>query len=393
MGAAGVYERYHELQRYVGWTADDADRLRAVRPLVEPAFGQIVDDFYEQIDRNDATRAIIRGGQEQIVRLKVTLRGWLEQLFSGTYDADFVESRYRVGRRHVEIGLEQIYAGAALARIRSQLHGWLAGCWPGDRESLCATLQSLDKLLDLDLAIIEYAYHAEFCARQQRMERLAALGQVAGGIAHELRNPLNAVRMSVYYLLNAPDPTPQKAAEHLARIDRQIDLASSVVTALTEFSQLPLPKLRSVDVARCVRSVLETTPLPASIEVVLDGLDAVPCALGDEKQLQIVLGNLIRNARDAMPDGGCVQITARETEAGLELAVIDTGIGIPPGDLHRVMEPLYSTKAYGIGLGLAISRSILERHGGSLSVQSRQGQGTRFTLRLSKAPQERRRHS
>ncbi len=105
------------------------------------------------------------------------------------------------------------------------------------------TVRALNKLLDLDLAIIEDAYQAEYMARLQRSERLATLGQVAGGVAHELRNPLNVVKTSVYYLLNARNPTPEKQAEHLRRIERNVELADNVITALSNFAKVPVPDL------------------------------------------------------------------------------------------------------------------------------------------------------
>ena len=130
-----------------------------------------------------------------------------------------------------------------------------------------AVRRSLNTLLDLDLAIIEDAYQAEYLARQQRGERLAAIGQVAGGIAHELRNPLNVVKTSVYYLLNARNPTPAKTAEHLQRIERHVAVADGVITALSNFARLPLPNLRPFPVGPCVREVLELNPLPDNVQV------------------------------------------------------------------------------------------------------------------------------
>ncbi len=135
--------------------------------------------------------------------------------------------------------------------------------------TLKETVRSLNKLLDLDLAIIEDAYQAEYMARLQRSERLATLGQVAGGVAHELRNPLNVVRTSVYYLLNARNPTPEKQADHLRRIERNVELADNVITALSNFAKIPLPELKPIALEPLVRGVLEINP-PGS-QIAVDG--------------------------------------------------------------------------------------------------------------------------
>lgn len=382
-----LYQRYRELQQYVGWSDEDAGRLESVRPLLEPHFRAVIDDFYAEIERHPGTQRVITGGEEQIERLKGTLRGWLEDLLTGPHDAGFVSRRYRVGRRHVEIGLEQVYTNVALSRIRSGLIHVLVDQWEHQPAPLWGAIETLNKLLDLDLAIIEDAYQGVNVERQQQSERLAAIGQVAGGIAHELRNPLNAVKTSVYYLRNARNPSAEKTAEHLERIERQVGRADGVITALTDFSRLPLPTLRPVPLRACVDAVLEATTLPENIEVVTDCPEHLPSALADAAQLQIVIGNLVRNARDAMPEGGRLSITSSETENRVELSVADTGVGIPADQVARIMEPLYSTKSRGIGLGLAISRAIIDKHNGVLDVSSDPGQGTTFIVRLHKAAQ------
>jgi signal transduction histidine kinase len=112
---------------------------------------------------------------------------------------------------------------------------------------------------------------------------------------------------------------------------------------------------------------------------------SLPPALGDVDQLRIVFGNLVRNAREAMPQGGRVSITGRRAGDRVEVAVSDTGVGIAPEHLARVTEPLYSTKARGLGLGLAIARSILEKNHGSLRVASEPGRGSTFTVLLEAA--------
>ena len=253
-----LFERYRELQAYVGWTDDDARRIVAAAPLLEPYLLGLIDDFYDEIQRHPNALKVITGGQAQIDRLKETLVQWIRDLLAGTYNQDYVARRWRVGWRHVEIGLDQVYTNVALSRLRIGLIRSLHECWIGEPLKLKELVRSLNKLLDLDLAIIEDAYQAEYISRLQRTERLATLGQVAGGVAHELRNPLNVVKTSVYYLLNARNPTAEKQTDHLLRIERNVELADNVITALSSFAKIPIPELRpiasSLWCAKCWRS-------------------------------------------------------------------------------------------------------------------------------------------
>jgi signal transduction histidine kinase len=385
MHTADVFSRYQELQQYVGWTADDTRRVQSVGPLLEPFLPALVEDFYAEIDRHPDARKVITGGTAQIERLKGTLVRWLQDLLAGPYDRAYVARRWRVGWRHVEIGLNQVYTNAALSRLRSGLQNGLTQAWKGDPGELTAIRSSLNMLLDLDLAIIEDAYQAEYLARQQRSERLATIGQVAGGVAHELRNPLNVVRTSVYYLLNARNPSAAKTAEHLQRIDKHVQVADGVITALSNFAKMPLPDLRPFPLERCIQEAIEINPLPASVQVTIDVPADFPPALADIDQVRIVLGNLIRNAREAMPEGGRLIMTGRSAGDWVEVDVCDTGVGIAAENLSRIMEPLYSTKARGMGLGLAIARAIVDKNRGSLRVASELGKGSTFTLRLTAA--------
>ncbi|MCI0333472.1 MAG: protoglobin domain-containing protein [Planctomycetes bacterium] len=382
MNADDLYRRYQELQQYVGWTEEDAVRVQSVAALLEPRLGPLIDDFYAEIERHPDARKVITGGSAQVDRLKGTLRAWLRELLLGPYGRDYVARRWRVGWRHVEIGLDQVYTNMALSRLRRGLLRALEETWLGDLRPQLSIRQSLNTLLDLDLAIIEDAYQAEHIARQQRSERLAAIGQVAGGIAHELRNPLNVVKTSVYYLVNAKNAAPAKIAEHLQRIERHVVVADGVITALSNFAKMPLPNLRPFPVEQCVREVLELNPLPNSIQLALDFSVTLPQALGDVDQIRIVFSNLIRNGREAMPQGGRLSIQGRPVDDSVEIDVTDTGVGISPENLSRIMEPLFSTKARGLGLGLAIARAILDKNKGSLRLASELGRGTTCTVRL-----------
>jgi signal transduction histidine kinase len=385
MNPDDLFRRYQELQQYVGWTDEDAERVRSVAPLLEAHLIPLIDDFYAEIERHPEARKVITGGAAQIERLKGTLRAWLRELVFGPYDRDYVARRWRVGWRHVEIGLDQVYTNVALSRLRRGLLKILEEFRQEDSREGMALRRSLNTLLDLDLAIIEDAYQSEYLSRQQRVERLAAIGQVAGGIAHELRNPLNVVKTSVYFLLNARNPSPAKTAEHLQRIERHVVVADGVITALSNFAKMPLPNLRLFEVEACVREVLELNPVADNIKVTIDCPSTVAPALGDVDQVRIVFGNLIRNGREAMPKGGNLVIQARQVGDNIEIRFTDTGAGISRENLSRITEPLFSTKARGLGLGLAIVRAILDKNRGSLHITSEVGQGTTCTVRLPAA--------
>lgn len=383
--SASVVERYKTLQRYIGWEDADAVRVQQTQAVLLPHLAPIIDDFYATIEQFPEASNVITCGAAQIERLKRTLLGWVQELLSGPYEHDYVLRRWKVGYRHVEIGLDQMYADAALSRMRGSLVSLLEEHWTGSPEDLRKTLASLRKLLDLEFAIINSAYQLEYLAKLQRSERFAALGQVTGGIAHEMRNPLNVIKTSVYYLQHARQVTPEKTLEHLHRIEKQVQVADNVIAALSSFTKQPPPESLAFSCEACVRRAIDDASLPPSIEVEIIVPPDLPQALGDEDQVRIVLANLIHNARDAMPKGGHLTVELSQSDGQVSFRVSDSGHGIPQEILHQVMEPFFTTKARGIGLGLAISRSIVERNRGTLSASSPPGSGATFQLRLPAA--------
>src|SRR5262249_50068933 len=152
--------------------------------------------------------------------------------------------------------------------------------------------------------------------------------------------------------------------------------------ALSSFAKLPLPNLRPFSIAQCAREALENNPVADRIQVTFVCADSLPLVLADRDQIRIVFGNLIRNSRDAMAEGGQLSIRGRHVQDSVEVDITDTGVGISAENLSRIMEPLYSTKARGLGLGLALARTILEKNKGDLRVVSQPGQGSTFTVRL-----------
>ena len=238
-----LYQHYQELQQYVGWTEEDARRIRSVAELLTPYFPALIDDFYAEIERHPNARKVITGGTAQIERLKGTLLRWLAELFAGRYDQEYVARRWRVGWRHVDIGLDQVYTNVALSRLRRGLLRTLEEHDATDWAEAAAVRRSLNTLLDLDQAIIEDAYATEYAAQLQRSERLAALGLVAEEIAQlntdlqrrviELQTLLDVIPIGIAI---ADDPECRRirvnrALAGLLRLDRS---ANASLNALPE---------------------------------------------------------------------------------------------------------------------------------------------------------------
>ncbi len=219
-----------------------------------------------------------------------------------------------------------------------------------------------------------------------RNEKLALLGQVSANISHEIRNPLNAAKTSAYYLMNAKSPTESKIIEHLERIDRQIHMIDNVITALTDLAKLPDPRIAEIDLIELVQQTIDSVDLPPDIHVVIEKAPGLSPVRGDVNQIAMVIRNLVRNARDAMNQGGG-QLTISFGKDGqhLSVSVADNGCGIAEADLARIMDPFFSTKARGMGLGLAIIQAILEKNDGRMDVQSHVGTGSNFQIFLPSA--------
>lgn len=216
-----------------------------------------------------------------------------------------------------------------------------------------------------------------------RQERLAVLGQLAGSAGHELRNPLGVIANAVYFLrLVQPQATP-KIQEYLTLIADETHAAGKIVDDLLDFSRQQMAQRTTTTVAQLLQRALERFPPPAQVTVRLDLPADLPAVRVDPGQLTQVFGNLIVNACQAMPNGGELTLAATLRQDGwMAISVQDTGVGIPPENLPKLFEPLFTTKARGIGLGLAICRRLTEASGGQISVQSEPGKGSIFTVTL-----------
>ncbi len=231
--------------------------------------------------------------------------------------------------------------------------------------------------------------HRELEERLREAERLSAVGKLASGIAHEIRNPLNFMNLSIDHIRTRlgsgrPDGTAEALAL-MSNIKAEIHRLNSMIeNFLTVGKPLALNK-SDVNVGALVQEVVELARQKANeqgIAVTVAEDPAVPRIQADAVQVKTCLMNVVLNAIQAMPGGGRLRITTALREGMVEIAVADSGPGISEEDLNRIFNPYFTTKKLGIGLGLAITKKIVEEHRGTIAVRSRPNEGTGMIISL-----------
>jgi signal transduction histidine kinase len=242
-----------------------------------------------------------------------------------------------------------------------------------------------DRTLELQTALTQLRDAQGELVRQ---ERLATLGHLSGSIAHELRNPLGVMMNALYYLESVLSDAPPKVRDHLGKLRSQVRLSESIITGLLSVTRTGPPQLSTVSVPEIVDEHLSRVSIPSSIRVDLDIPPDLPELLVDPIQVGQILTNLFINAVQAMEGkDGVMTVRARAAGDRVRIEVADTGPGVRAEDRERIFEPLFTTKARGIGLGLSISRSLARANSGELNLSSPHGKGAVMTLELPVAVQ------
>jgi PAS domain S-box-containing protein len=216
--------------------------------------------------------------------------------------------------------------------------------------------------------------------------KLTSLGVMAGGIAHEIRNPLAISSAAAQLLLERPDDE-QLRKEAVEKIYSGVQRTSYIIENLLKFARPPEERMVPMDITRALEETLSLLANQLKVQRVKlrkDFTPDLPQVVGNKPLLQQVFSNMILNACNAMPDGGSLTVVTRATEAGVEIQFADTGVGIPTEHLSKIFDPFFTTMPVGkgVGLGLSISYSIIQQHQGAIDVASQVGQGTVFTIRL-----------
>lgn len=216
-----------------------------------------------------------------------------------------------------------------------------------------------------------------------RQEKLAILGQLAGGVGHELRNPLGVISNAVYYLQMVLPDADDNIKEYLGIISSEVGNSEKIITDLLDFARIKSLERVEITVEDAISHVLEKQPPPEGVEVITHIPSQLSPIFVDVQQIEgQVLSNLMGNAFQAMPEGGKLTISAQEAGDKVRISVSDTGCGISEDNLKKIFEPLFTTRAKGIGLGLAVTENLVEANGGSIEVESIEGEGSTFTIIL-----------
>jgi len=216
-----------------------------------------------------------------------------------------------------------------------------------------------------------------------RSERLAAVGELASGVGHELRNPLNVIRNCAYLLnMSLAEGADHEDLDTLKLLDRQVDIANRIVTDLLDFTRIKPPSKSRTDLHALVRESLSWVAIPETVTVSVEFNGELPQVKVDAEQIGRAFANIIANAVQAMNGKGELKIEAGAESNRAWLTFTDNGCGIPEENMEKIFEPLFTTKPKGIGLGLAITRRLVEQNQGAIEVASEVRRGTTFTVRL-----------
>lgn len=243
-----------------------------------------------------------------------------------------------------------------------------------------------------------YADHLELKVKQRtqelteaqnkllKSERLAAIGEIAAMVGHDLRNPLTGISGAAYYLkMKLGSKMSKKAREMLEMVEEDIEYSNKIINDLLEYSREMQLQLTETTPKIIMEEALFLVKVPKNVQVSDSALGETKIKVDVEKMKRVFI-NIIKNAVDAMPKGGKLIIKSKKIDGNLEIAFTDTGIGMPKDVVEKLWTPLFTTKAKGMGLGLAICKRVVEAHGGNISAESTVGKGTTFMVTIPIQP-------
>jgi PAS domain S-box-containing protein len=332
----------------VTWTTDEEGRTIFISPNVARVYGYTPEEIYEAGD----TLWLGRIHPDDIVRVK--------EAFESLFTADkWFDIEYRIQRKD---------------------GNWI---WLHDR---AVSTYKKDGVPYADGVFADITDRKQMQERLFRSERLAAIGELAAMVGHDLRNPLTGITGATYYLKTKLGPKlGTKEKEMLEVIEKSIGYSDKIINDLLEYSREFRLELVETDARSITKEALAQISVPPGIRVA-NSTENEPKIWLDAERMRRAFLNLIQNAFDAMPKGGTLTIASKKSDGNLEISFMDTGVGMTTETVQQLWSPLFTTKAKGMGFGLPIAKRLVEGHGGSISVESQPGKGSTFTMTLPITP-------
>ena len=237
------------------------------------------------------------------------------------------------------------------------------------------------------LAIEDTTDYEEMQERLTRSKKLTVLGQLAAGVGHELRNPLGSIKNCAYFLNMVLGKSEPEVKETLEILEMEVLSSERIISSLLDFARAKPPIKRKANINNIIQDSLTRASIPKNIKLTRKLDKELPDILADPDQLGQVFGNIILNAIQALHEGGKLIIKSKNlSPKWAVVSFTDTGSGISKDTMGKLFEPLFTTKAKGIGLGLAVTKTMVEAHGGTIDVESEVGKGSTFTVHLPISP-------
>jgi len=413
-------ENWNTRKSFLLLTEEDEQNLKLIQPLIDRCVDDLVEAFYQHLLGFSETRKLLT---DQLIttRLMDAQRAYLRSLVSGPYDEAYRDSRFKIGQVHDRIGLTPQWYLGAYSLYLTLLQPLVLQEFRHRPSDADAVLSALTKVVFLDIQVVMEAYiqktseKLEFSNLQladlsrslgkglhqkqkdlqdtqhqlRQTERLAELGTLASGMAHEIGTPMNVILGRAEQLMQRT--TDERVQKGLAIIITQVERITKIMNQLLTFARRSPIERQPIDLRRTIADCLEVVQDRVArhkITVETVCADDMPLAYADPDQMSQVLLNLIINALHAMPNGGMLRISLSRAGTSLKLVIGDTGHGIAKPDLAKIFMPFFTTKEVGkgTGLGLTVVHGIVQEHDGSIQVDSELGRGTTFTISLPLAP-------
>ena len=381
-------ETFERRKRFCRLTDADSALLSELSAVFARHSDEVVDRFYKHLMDFEELRPLLADGKS-VERLKGFQRKYLESLASGDYGAKYAENRLRIGRKHNEIGLDPEWYLGTYGLYLDLLFPLIHERYGDDVRGAVKASSALAKLMILDMQLVLDAYYG---MRQkqavERSEQLAAVGELAASIAHEVRNPLAGMNGALEVLRKGLKATDQEIADELVE---QVERLEHLVRDLLTYARPRALIRQPLDVHELLDRLLRLHKEQCDTQNVTVHRVYGPESgrvTADQQQMEQIFLNLIHNSLQAMLEGGELTVITRAVNGTIEITFEDTGRGIPAADLPRVHQPFFTTKHRGSGLGLPIVKKIAEAHGGALRLASEVDRGTSATIVIPDGTEE-----